>query len=503
MSRRSRRRGARTGGGKWVIALVALILVMVLAIAVVHTAIRRYLHSDEFRAFLSTEVSKAIGTKGEFKPLRWDGLAVRSDGFYGGNDGALNQIRIEGLQTEIGLGGFWRGVWEVQGFRIRRVELNLDGRSKPETDPAPPTAAAPAATKAKSSSRGLLPKEVELQNLEVSEVVVQAEMEGGPLKLHGMQLRASPASGRQAFDVDLSGGHLTLPEPRVPPMRIQDARLRYQDGAVFIHEARAKVWDRGRLELHGEWDPRHDIRALQGSVSEVRCEEVISEDWAKRVSGVLSTDFEMTWPGDKPHASGHLVLENGVLTALPVLEVLEAYADTHRFRVLTLSEAHSDWRWREGHLTLRNLVLESEGLLRLEGDLRVAGERLDGNFRLGLAPGTLASIPGAEEHVFLAGEHGLRWAPVRVTGTLSDPRHDLTDRLIAAAGRRLIEALPEATLEAMLLGKDVIDVSTQEAVREGFKVMEGGIEVVDPLIRQGQGVLEGLEVLPGILNGVR
>lgn len=500
MSRRARKRGARSGGGRWIIALVAMILLMVLTIGVVHTMIRRHLHSEEFRSFLSGKVSQAIGAKGEFKPLRWDGLAVRSDGFHGSDGETLRDIRIEGLQTEIGLGGFWRGVWEVKGFRIRRLELDLAAATDSEQVTTPPARTSPPSASPRKSRREWLPREVELESLEVGEVVLRAEMETGPLKLHGMQLHAVPAASGQTFEVKLKGGTLDLPGERVPPMQIEQVDLRYQDGAAFINRGTARVWDQGRLEVSGEWDPRHEIRALQGSLTDIRCAEVISEDWAKRVSGVLATDFEVTWPGGEPHASGHLVLRNGVLTALPVLEVLEAYADTTRFRVLTLSEAHADWSWREGHLMLDNLVLASEGLLRLEGDLRIIGERLDGRFRLGLAPGTLASIPGAEEHVFLAGERGLRWAPVRVTGTLSEPQHDLTDRLIAAAGRRLLEALPEATLETMLIGKDVIDKSTQEAVREGIRLLEGGGDVVDPLIRQGQGILE---VIPGVLNGIR
>ena len=166
------------------------------------------------------------------------------------------------------------------------------------------------------------------------------------------------------------------------------------------------------------------------------------------------------------------------------------------------------------------MVIASEGLLRVEGEMRVVGENIDGNFQVGLAPGTLARIPGAEEHVFLPREvngRGLRWAPVRVTGTLSDPKHDLTERLIKAAGRRLLEALPEETLEALLVGKDVIDASTQKAVQEGIKLLEGGPALLekisdglfkdglklplqgDPKNPQQPGIGGGL--LEGLLNG--
>ena len=493
VSRRSRKRGSKSAGGsKWLIAAVSLILVLVVAVGVVHTMIRRYLQSDEFRIFLSDKVSESINAKGEFKQLNWDGLEVRSEGFEAEGNGQIVKLDVQGLQTEVGLGGFWRGVWEVEGFEVRQVDIELDARSG--TPPA-------IQIEKKPKKDGLLPSEVEVKSMRIGYLNVMALLDSGSASIKGARLEASPGSGRQNFDVKLTGGDVTLPGEKVPKLRLEEANLKTKDGAVFITDSVAKFWDRGRIEMTGEWDPALDIRAAQGHISGVTCSEVVNEDWSKRLRGKLSTDFQVNWVKDEPHASGHLVLTDGVLTALPILEVMEAYLDTTRFRVLTLNEAHTDWRWREGQWSIHNFVIASEGLMRLEGEMRVTGENIDGNFRLGLAPGTLARIPGAEEHVFLAGERGLRWAPVRVTGTLKEPKHDLTDRLLKAAGRRLLEALPETAVEAILLGKGVVDHSTQKALQEGIKLL-GGEEgqSIDEVIQQGvEGAVEG--VLKGIFGG--
>ena len=81
--------------------------------------------------------------------------------------------------------------------------------------------------------------------------------------------------------------------------------------------------------------------------------------------------------------------------------------------------------------------------MRIEGRLDVLGRNLNGSFRLGLTPGTLARIPGAETRVFLPGEEGLLWSNILITGTLDDPEEDLSGRLIAAAGARMFEMIPE------------------------------------------------------------
>lgn len=492
MSRRSRKRRGESGGSKWLVAVVAVLVLMVVAVGVVHTMIRSYLHSDEFRIFLSEKVSEAIGVEGEFKPLRWDGLAVRSEGFQAEGREQIRLVNIEGLRTEIGLGGFWSGLWEVQGFQVRQVEVELDARSGVE----------PAMRREKKSKdkSGWLPSEVEMKNLRIERVAVKALLDSGVLSLRDSRVDAVAGTTGQTYELAVSGGELSLPDPRIPKIRLENADIRYRNGAVFLTHADARFWDKGRLELSGEWDPALDIRGAQGHVNGVTCDQLVSDDWSKRIRGKLSSDFELAWVGEDPIASGHAVLQDGVLTALPILDVMEAYLDTTRFRVLTLNEASADWRWREGQWSVSNVVISSEGLMSLEGEMRVVGDNIDGNFRLGLAPGTLASIPGAEEHVFLPGERGLRWAPVRLTGTLSDPKHDLTQRLMEAAGRRMLEALPEQTLKAMLMGKGMIDASTQKALQESLKLLGGDAQDIERAIQQGvDGAVEG--VLRGIFGG--
>src|SRR5690606_35931494 len=98
--------------------------------------------------------------------------------------------------------------------------------------------------------------------------------------------------------------------------------------------------------------------------------------------------------------------------------------------------------WTRNGMEFTNIVLSSEGLVRLEGNLSVKGDRLEGTFQLGVAQSVLARIPGAEADVFVAGEKGLMWTPVKISGTRDDPKEDLTERLIAAAGVRMFESLP-------------------------------------------------------------
>jgi hypothetical protein len=485
MSRRSRRRGAsQPGGASWLArAAIILLVVCLLGAAVFYASVRSYLHSEGFRRLLSEKAGAAAKVTGGFTPFRWEGLAVDAEMFNATGKGIISDLRVDGLHTEIGLGGLRRGVWEIRGTRMGRVAVSLDATQA--------GAAATAEVVRKPSappveSKGWLPREVELQGLELGQVDLLARLDQGPLTASGMKVDVKPDGGRRAFRAEVTGGGIRLPFHLAPEVRLDRARLRYREGAVFLTHLSAGAWKDGRLEASGEWDRETRRFSTEGGLSGVKCEEVLSETWTKRIIGVLSTDFTADNHTGMPVARGRLVLSNGTLTALPVLDMLAAYADTRRFRVLTLSEAHADWRWEKNFIDLTDIVIASEGLARLEGRVTIRGKNLDGKLRLGLVPGTLATIPGAETDVFTPGERGLLWTTIHLTGTLDKPREDLGDRLIAAAGLRMLETLPESGEKVIKFTRSVLGDAPSKTVEKGVEIIEkSGLNV-----REVSGILD-------------
>ena len=150
-------------------------------------------------------------------------------------------------------------------------------------------------------------------------------------------------------------------------------------------------------------------------------------------------------------------------------------------------------------IELSDIVLVSEDLVRVMGDLVIDNGKLNGEFRVGIMPGLLAHIPGAETKVFEYGEKGLRWAPLRITGTIDKPNEDLSERIIAAAGERIIELIPETGEEVLRLAQDqavelpeaVINISG-EMLEQGDEVLKEGIDVLR------EGVDSALDLIPGL-----
>ncbi len=485
MSRRSRKRKI-SGENRWLGKAVAGVLGLgLISLGAAYWMLRSYLHSDAFRKFLSVEAGDTAGVTGEFAPFHWEGLAVDTDAFAATGAGLVSGLRAEGLHTEVGLGGVRRGVWEIRGSSVRRLEISVDATKQADAN-ADPGLSLKAGKKAKRPA--WFPSEAELQGIDVRELVVKAILNEGLAIASGMKFHAEQAGAKGAYRALIEGGTVRLPLANAPELRLDRIRLRYQDGRVYLTDARLAAWANGRIDGRGEWDMNSRQYSIEGDATGMKCENVLSADWAKRLTGDVSSDFTLNNSPGFPRASGKLTVQNGVLTALPMLDALAAYADTRRFRVLALNEAHTDWRWKKGEISLANLVLAAEGLVRLEGGITIRGQAIDGLFRLGLAPGTLATIPGAETDVFAPGERGLLWTTLRITGTLDDPKEDLTDRLIAAAGLRMFDLIPETGEKAIKFTRSVLGDSPSKTVEKGVEIIEQGSKAV----RDVGGILDGI-----------
>lgn len=487
MSSRRAKKRQTSRSRQWLIRAAAGIGIGVFILLVGgYVGVRKYLHSDGFRRLLSEEASRTLGISGSFSSFRWDGLQVDTPSFEADGDGKIRSISADNLHTEIGLSKVTRGIWQLRGSNVGRIEATLDARGGAEAPPSP--APTPHAPDSEAKKNGWLPSEVDVDGLTVQSMSVRALLDSGTASISNMRVQVSQTETKNAYRATIDGGRVALPWKMVPAVELDRVKLRYQDDQVFITDLTASVAGSGRLEADGEWTRSGGSYALQGTLSDVPCAELLNADWAKRLTGKVNSTFTLTSRGGSPSLEGRLTIKDGVLTALPVLDSLAAYADTRRFRVLSLSDAETDWKWEKGVITLTHLVLATEGLIRLEGQLVIGKDGgLDGSFRLGLAPGTLANIPGAETDVFLPGEKGLLWAPLRITGTLDDPKEDLTDRLVAAAGLRMFEVLPESGEKVLKFTRSVLGETPNAAIGKGVEVIEKAGDVVDGVT----GVIDG------------
>jgi hypothetical protein len=483
-SGRARHRTHWLWRGAWIAATAAAFL----AIGG-YLGLRAYLHSDEFRVFLAGKAGHVLKADADFAPFHWDGLQVSSSTFEADGGPYFSHLRADDLRTEIGLGEVRRGVWLLRTASVRRLEVEIPGDSA-----SPATPETPASRPGKTAA-AWLPKSARLEELRIDESIVTGHIGGVKVAARGQSVLVRPGAKRGAFEIDAEGGTIEHPFRWFPEPQLHHARFRTSGTHLYLLDAESKVYSNGLLDLSGEASLDNRDFTFEGGAVGINCDEVFSEDWAKRLLGRIGTRFTVRGHDGETSVTGQLAVRDAVLTALPMLDRLAAYADTTRFRTLSLKKARTDFAWNEGRLSLTKFLISAEGLMRLEGHIDITGDRLDGHFRLGLAPGTLAQIPGAESTVFAERRDGLMWTPLRITGTLDHPEEDLSARLIQAAGDRMFEILPETGARVLKFTRTAVGEAPAQAGEAGTQARATGADV----IRDATGIARDIGGLFGLL----
>jgi hypothetical protein len=253
--------------------------------------------------------------------------------------------------------------------------------------------------------------------------------------------------------IDATGGRVT--QTGWPELSIDSTRLRYNGSTLFISESILRN-GAGRLAVTGEVDFR-TAADLQTQLTDVPLEPLLPPDWRARLSGKLSGTGKVHAPlsAEPMHVEGNLSLSQGQVEALPMLNQIATFTHTERFRRMALSKASLSFT-RDGRLvTAKDVVIESEGLMRIEGAFTITDHQIDGLFQIGVTASSLQWLPGSQARVFTIAHDGYFWTPLRVTGPIAHPREDLTARLVTAAAGELLQNSEDVLLDT---AKGILDL---------------------------------------------
>lgn len=483
--------------------ILGLLVIVVGGVIYGYNAVRGYLRSDDFRTMLGDQAGEMLKGGAEIEPFKWEGWNVSTSRFSFEGEEEFQNIEVKGIDASVDIGGVWDGAYRIKDVRVREVGFIKDFNKPGIGVQKPPR------VQESSFWDRFLPEKIEITGVDVAEFhgrIISGEEEWS---WNDMTATVKPGSSGGVYDVGLQGGQVNTPLSLLSKLDLERAKGRVSGDRFYLLSSDFRAYENGRVKIDGDFGFESGRWRLNGEVRGARMEEVIAEDWKRRLMGPLSVDFALEQePGQEILVKGEMEMENGVLTALPVLDRIAAYANTARFRRLALSEAQLDFTRRGDTIDLRNIRISSEGLIRLEGRMTIVGDLITyGEFRVGITPGTLAHLPGAETKVFRPGELGLLWSPLSISGTLDSPKEDLSDRLIAAAGERMFEMLPESGQMALKYSGRAISDSTKAILENKGLMLEAGKGLLDQAgsimkkgtdtaIDSGKGALDsGKEVL--------
>lgn len=534
-SRRRRKRSSAPAGKKVWIVLGSLGLLMAVLFFGVRIWIRNYLQSDRFRVWISGELSRRIGADVQMDRIQWEDTTATVGKFTarGAPGGAFSMAEARDVRAMVNAGRIWDRVWQVDEVKVSHFFADLSRNGAPASSG--PVEATPSVSSQAASGffASFLPNRTQVKGVSVDRAAFVWKGAEQTAEARDINLQIKPSDGHQFYIANARGGTVdlsVLPDCRVS-LRSMQATL--QDGEVTVEEFRAgsagaDVSVEGTVSLGDA--PALD---LTGTVSGLDIARVEPEDWIKRLQGTMSGEVHVS--GDPRELSrltwrGTAQMRDGYLEGLPILHVIAKKTRNEGFMRLILKEARAAFvRAGDGGWLVEKLTLDAPGLLRLKGTVSCAPDRtLRGDLLLGIVPGTLRYLAGAEQQVFLPldkllvtrternlitnEDAGLLWTRLRLGGTLDHPEEDLADRLAQAWFNATVDQVMNMSMEdaakAAETASRLAAAAAGQVLEKAPEILESGLktgtELLEKGIENGGGLLEkgvegGLKTIEGLL----
>ena len=448
----------------WFVPPVGLLIVIV-GLLGARAWVTSYLRSDDFRHFLERKTSAALRADARLEPLRWQDTEVYTEALdAAGNTGSpFAKLTVEQVRARLDLHALWRRTWRVDSIDAERFAATLGNPHPVAPDTVAASEVTPSSQPGEGQGRGFLagwlPSRVEIGAVNVNDF----SLVWNTGRVAGTHVTARPRNGgTQNWDIDGSGGRLE--ETHFPAVRLTDFHVKSSSHEVFITRATGQSDGGGRLELAGRQALDGD-RALDltADFDGLPVQPFLPADWRARLHGNATGNVHVTGSaargGDPWRARGHIELQDGRLEALPLLDELAVFTATERFRQTALQRGQADFEWTPGGVTVSGLLVESAGLLRIEGGFTVRGDQMDGTFQVGVARGSLRWIAGVGARVFDQPERdGYVWTTAHLHGPVRHPSEDLTPRLVAAAQQEVIDKARQETGAVLDTANSLLDL---------------------------------------------
>jgi hypothetical protein len=405
---------------------IAIFLVIALAAGIAAFSsplVTRYIESDGFRTAMEQETAKGLHfPQARYAPIRRTGtLMAHSEGFEAENgQKAIKSLVAHGITAKFDPWGVFLRQWRFTDVRLESGDVEIQiYEPNPEAVPAKPWFAI------------FLPNRVHLEKIESEQANITWRFRAERAGFFGTQLFVTP-NGRD-FEYVATGGRLKM--ALVPDLDLRRIH-------VLITKTLLTLYN---LDLASDSHSDESIRAQgRAGIGQDRSVDVnatfnavpmrywLPAEWKGRFNG--SASGQLHWAGKDPKlenssGEGSLRIQNGRIDDVPLLQKLAELSQKNSFKRLDLEECSLKFAWRYPEIDITDIIIEEEGKFRIDGKIFIKGRLLRGALRLGLTREYLDWLPNPEE-VFSRHSCGYLWTNVHLSGTIDEPRQDLSQRII-------------------------------------------------------------------------
>lgn len=413
---------------KLLILATAIGIFFVIAIAVgvavfFSPLLTSYIEGDAFRAAMEQETAKGLHfPQARYAPIRRTGAVTAQSNSLKADNGqkAMKSLEAHGITAKFDPLGMFLRQWRFDDVHVQSGDVEIQ-IYEPH----------PEAVRPKPWFAIFLPNRVYLKKIQSEQANITWHFRGERAGFFGTQLLITP-NGRD-FEYFATGGQLKMAP-------IPDLQLRRTH--VLITKTLLTLYD---LDLASELSSDENIRAqghaglgqdktidVKANFDSVAIREWLPAEWKSRFNGSASGDLHYTGKDPKletSSAEGSLRVRNGRIDDVPLLRKLAELSKKNSFERLDLNECSLRFAWRYPEIDITDIVIEEQGKFRIGGEISIKRRLLGGTLRLGLTRGYLDWLPNPEE-VFSRRSSGYLWTEVRLSGTIDEPKQDLSQRIV-------------------------------------------------------------------------
>jgi hypothetical protein len=405
---------------------VILVVVLVAAVFANHAATRR-IEGPSFRAMLEKETAKGMHFESaHYAPLTRVGIfGMRADSGAGEKGfKTIVSLRANQITGAFNPLGVLLRRWQLQYLHFATGTVRIQKTEAKPNEPKPP---------------GLpwylffWPDRVYLRDITCDDTNVLFQLRNQDSGIHDTFLEVTP-NGRD-FEYDAKGGTFTTPD--TPQLNVEHIHLlvrkpRLTCSTLVLGDDLAHPEQ--QLSVTGEAGLQQD-RGIQLAADffSLKAAPWLSAKIRPNVQGKFSGHFDYKSTGtgvETATGAGYFTLAGGALHDLKAFRNYVAATKSPDPGDLQLNVCQTDVKMDNGAISLENLKIESSGIFRLSGTIKLAKDKtLSGELELGVTEPYLHWLPTAESAIFTRVDGPYRVTTVHVSGTSEKPQQDLSPRV--------------------------------------------------------------------------
>ena len=529
-SSRRRRRRKPSSSKRWLIALGTIAVLLAAAVFSFSVWLDGYLKSDSFRRWISAAISSRLKADASLNGISWRGSSAFVESFSasGSADAPFQSLSAADIRADINAGAIWDRTWHVEGVKVARASINFSKLPDQPTPPPQPPEAPPSSSGFLSS---LIPNRILLGPVRIDQFGFDWKSDDASASARNIALEIKPSDDQGFVLAKGAGGTLSSSALKNLPLDITDFDASWQEGEIRLDSFHATTAD--DASITGEASVRLNQNApvldARGTLADLQLAKIIPDDWLKRVKGTASASVQISGNPKDPDRllwRGNAAIKDGLLEGLPILQIIARKTRNEAFVRLVLKDTRTRFtRTSSGDWILEGLLMDAPGLLRLKGNASIAASsQLSGNLLLGIVPGTLRYLAGAEQQVFLPIDRanlpasdrallgpedaGLLWTRLVLGGSLSNPTEDLSDRLALAWFNATVDEVLNMSMEGAIKAAETASKAASTAASKVLEnapaALDKGSDLLQKGAESGAGILQkgaesGIRAIEGLI----